>query len=1185
MDKEFAMKLRCLCTLGVLLAASPYLSAQAQANIVGTVTDPSGAAVANVNIVVSSQMLGFTRSYRSNSDGEYTAARIPLGDYTLTAEAPGFEILKQTGITLNAGQTLRVDLRLKLGTATQEVTVQGNNPTVDTDTAAISGVVVGTQISELSIPSRNFVNLALLIPGAAPLGGGFDPNSVSDLATDTLPVNGLPGNMNNWEVDGINNVDQGSGSDSLQIYPSLESIAEFRVSTSNYSAEYAKSGSAMIEVVTKSGSSTFHGSAFEFVRNDAFNATDWFLRRAGQPKAPLKHHEFGFTVGGPFYIPGHYNENKQKTFFFVSEEWRRYRDGTIINAKVPSLLERKGNFTECDPTSSNYNIIVASGCQVPNNAATGLPFAGDTVSVNPSAATLIDALVPLPNNGPITYTKAPSLPTNFREDTVRVDQNFTEKARLFVRYTQDAYTQVFTPTLWTAAQFGTVKTPLSIPAKNSVMHLTNSFRPDLLNEFIFGYSTDYWTATSAVGADSVSGSILKPANFGIASIFPAAASGPWLPAISVQGGGPSFSEDTGYPYSYTNPALTFKDNLVWSKGKHVLKFGAFLLKDELNHVIPNGGFDSQGVLSFSNSSSVTTGNALADMFLGKIASYSQTGLITNGQLVGGFTRGHYRQIDFEPYFQDDWRVSNRLTLNLGLRYYFVTPWVDHTTPNTVASIFVPSLYDPSRQAQLDSAGNIIPGTGANWLTYGNGLVECGTNSIPKGCTTLPHLTFSPRLGFSYDPTGSGKMVIRGGYAYTYDTSNAHMTAANRYGGPPVIATLNASNIDGFANVQPGAIAPVFATDLLTHQALPQIQHFSLGVQHEFIDKSVLTVGYVGTIGRHLQRIRNINQVPVGAGIQNVPSLANTPGCDAAGNCDVQYILIHTLEPPTFFAPYRGFTAINNAEAEANSNYNSLQVDFRHNVGHGLTLQAFYTWSHTLDNVFGGGGTSTSSTGINDYDPRRWYGTSSLNQAQAFSMNYVYALPFFAHADNHILRSVLGGWQLSGVTTFSLGPPLNFTCGLAGMASGVGGAVLCNRIGDFRVKKATVIDPQFGPTPTWFDPSTIGQITISQLAANNEPGMFGDMRKNPITGPGRNNWDMGLTKNFQVPWFNNEHSTLQLRWETFNTFNHPQWSAVNLFCSSLTAPGQPCNGPNNIGNGEVSNDFGPRVMQLGLKFAF
>ena len=228
------------------------------------------------------------------------------------------------------------------------------------------------------------------------------------------------------------------GSDSLQIYPSLDSIAEFRVSTSNYSAEYAKSGSAMIEVVTKSGTNQFHGTAFEFLRNDALNANDWFLNRAGQPRQPLKHNDFGFTLGGPVYIPDLYNTNKQKTFFFVTEQWRRYRDGTVINAKVPSTRERQGDFSECDPASPNYNAVVASGCQLPTNPATGALFPGSIVPVDPSAATLLDALIPLPNDGPITYTKAPSLPTNFREDGVRVDHNFSDTVRLFVRYTQDA---------------------------------------------------------------------------------------------------------------------------------------------------------------------------------------------------------------------------------------------------------------------------------------------------------------------------------------------------------------------------------------------------------------------------------------------------------------------------------------------------------------------------------------------------------------------------------------------------------------------------------------------------------------------------------------------------------------------------------------------------------------------------
>ena len=1176
----------------ILLGCSFFLvtavaSAQQLATIVGTVADPSGAAVPGVTIRVSNPAKGFTQNYVSNSAGEYTAARIPLGDYTVTAEVTGFQRLTRSGITLDAGQTQRVDMQLQVGTTREHVTVVGNLPKVETDTAAISGVITGTQVSELSIQARNFANLALLIPGAAPIGGGFDPNTIGDIATDTLPINGLPGNMNNWEIDGTNDVDQGSGSDSLQIYPSLDSIAEFRVSTLNYSAEFAKSGSAMIEVATKSGSSQFHGTAFEFVRNDVLDANNWFLNRTIAPpggnaaKQPIKHNNFGFTFGGPFYIPDHYNTSKQKTFFFVSEEWRRYRDGTVLNAGVPSVLERQGDFSECDPTSPNFNAIVASGCQLPTNRATGTTYANDTVPVDPNAKTLLDALIPFPNNGVVGYTKAPALPTNVREDTIRVDQNISDKVRLFVRFTQDGYNQEYIPSLWTSAEFATVKTGMSVPCRNAVLNLTTTLRPNLMNEFIAGYSSDVWHVSSTVGSDSPSGSILRPSGFGLQTIFPAAASGPVLPGLLVYGGGPYFSEDTGYPYWYWNPGSEFKDNLVWTRGKHTLKFGAYFLYNRLNHIVPNGGYDSQGYLTFAPWMNLSTGNGMADMFLGRIAGFTETGKVLNGQLVGGFADGHYRQEDFEPYFQDDWRVNHRLTLNLGLRYYYFTPFKDNSNP-TVASIFVPSQYNSADQAQLNASGNLVPGTGATWVNYGNGLDECGAGSIPRGCVALPHKTPSPRFGFAWDPTGSGKTVIRGGYSLTFDSSNAHFTAAGRYGGPPVIGTLSAYNINGYANVVPGALAPVYMLSQPLFQHLPEFDQYSLGVQHEFPGNNILSVGYVGTLGRHLERERNINQVPDGATTENVPALAGTTGCDAVGNCNVQSILINSIEPSTFFAPYRGYTQIAQSESSAISNYNSLQVSFRHNMGHGLTFQGIYTWAHTLDDTL-----RATPTGVDDYDLRRWYGTSALNQAQVLVLNYVYSLPFFAHSTNHFIHSSLGGWQVSGITTLSTGPPVNgfYKCGISGLASGVGGSVMCNSLGKVGVKKGVIDDPQFGPTPSWFDPGTIGQITLPQLLANNEPGMFGYMGRDAFTGPGRNNWDGGLTKNFDLPWFNGEHSTLQFRWETFNTFNHPQWNGVSFYCSGLTLPGQPCNGANNIGNGEVSSAYNPRITQVGLRFVF
>src|SRR5271156_5723706 len=344
-----------------MIFLAPYgASAQDLANINGTVTDQPGPVAPAASVTVSNPDRGFVRKLVSDSQGEYTAARVPIGSYVITVEKAGFQKLVRSGITLQVGQTLRADLQLQIGSATQEVVVNASATRVDTESGAISDVVTGSQVSQLNLNARNFANLATLVPGAATLGSGFDSSHVGVLADAAISFNGLPVNIQNWEVDGTNNIDQGSGSGSIMTYPSVDSIAEFRVSTSNYSAEYGKSGGANIEVVTKSGTRNFHGTLFEFVRNDRFDANDWFINRtitgdgSSAPQTPLKRNNWGFTLGGPVYIPGHYNTDKNKTFFFVSEEWRENREGTVINSSVPTLRMRTGNFSQCDPASSNY---------------------------------------------------------------------------------------------------------------------------------------------------------------------------------------------------------------------------------------------------------------------------------------------------------------------------------------------------------------------------------------------------------------------------------------------------------------------------------------------------------------------------------------------------------------------------------------------------------------------------------------------------------------------------------------------------------------------------------------------------------------------------------------------------------------------------------------------------------------
>jgi Carboxypeptidase regulatory-like domain len=1171
------MKLRRALAVVLLLFVVGAAKAQDLATIVGTLTDDSGGAIPDAQVTVSNADRGFTRVVSSDTSGFYSVNRVPIGSYSIAVEKPGFQRIIRTDINLNVGQTLRVDFQLKIGTVAEKIEVSGNPTAVETETSAISHVVTSSQVSQLNLEARNFANLATLVPGAAALASGFDPSSVGDLANSTISFNGIPGNYNNWEVDGTNDVDQGSGSNSLMVFPSVDSIAEFRISTSNYSAEYAKSGGAQIEVVTKSGTRDFHGDLFEYVRNDAFDANDWFLNQAGQPRDPLKRNNYGFTLGGPIFIPNHYNKERNKTFFFVSEEWRSYRQGTIIRQPVPSALQRQGNFGECDPSSPLYNSAVAAGCAVPINPATGTQFPNDIVPVNPTASTLLNGLIPLPNTGANLYVASPSLPTEFREDMFKIDQNFGDKIRLFVRYTQDAYSQDFIPTLWSSANYGTVVTKWSSPAKSLVFHLTQTLKPNLLNEFIFSMSADVNLVDNVTGFDSPANSIFKPSDFSIQTIFPENQNQPFLPGISFGGGVPfqGNAESTGFQFYFWDPQTAFKDNLIWSRGRHTLKTGFFLLDNHIN-TSTNIGQSTQGFFNFSSSSSLTTGNALADMFLGRIASYSEYGRVVNGQLVGGRGVGHWRQWDFEPYVQDDFRVNRRLTLNMGVRYYWLTPFFDASNP-TNDSIFIPSDYVASAQAQLDSGGNVLPGTGATYLNYGNGLYECGVSPIPKGCQKSYRKTISPRFGFSWDPLGDGKTAIRGGYALNYDSSNPLFAGAGFNGNAPTTATLNIYNILGYGSIGPGGLGTVSFSDVPTQGKWPQIQQYSLGIQRELPAQHLLGLSYVGTQGRYLQQTLNINQVPIGSTTQVVPALigSDTPGCNnVTGLCNVQQVLISEAQPPLFFAPYRGYSNIEMRSPSGNSNYNSLQVSLRHPTGFGLMYEVAYTWSHTLDNIV--------TNGIEDSDVARWYGNSSLNQAQMLIINWVYQLPFYKNTTNQWAKQLLAGWQIGGINTFVTGPPLNFTCGINGLSTGIGGNVGCNALGPMVTKKGMLNDPNLGPTPGWFDPASVGQPTLAQLAANNQPGMFGDMGKNTLVGPGRNNWDLALMKNFVLPWFSGEHSTLQFRLETFNTFNHPQWQGVNTGCSGQTAPGAPCTGDV---MGEVNSAFSPRILQLGLKFIF
>jgi hypothetical protein len=1206
-------------TLGALFLFSAVVCAQDTANIVGAVTDTSGAVIPNAKIVVSNPNRGFSRDLTSNSAGEFSVSRIPIGDYVVTAEATGFQKLVRSGITLDVGQTLRIDMQLPVGQINQEVTVSGNIAKVETENATVSDVVTSGQIENLNLNGVNALSLETLVPGAVEDNGNDTSHLGHGGAEPSISFNGNRMEYSNLEIDGGNNSDEGSGGNGGDTTPALESIAEFRISTSNYGADVGQHAGAVIEIATKGGTKDFHGSAYEYVRNDTMDANDWFLNQTiapvggNAPKTPLKWNIFGYTLGGPFYIPGVYNTTKSKTFFFWSQEWARYREGSVISANVPTTRMRQGDFSECDPNSPNANqIVISQGCAVPtvNGAPTDM-----ISSINPNASAMLNAFLPLPNNGIDGYRAASSLPTNFSEEQIRVDQNVNDKLSLFVRFTNDGWDQTVAPVLWSSSKYDSAVTNFNVPARAAVLHLTYNFRPNLMNEFVMAFADDPHVINDHVGPSSPAHSVDKPSGWTAANFFPANATDTELPSISISGGtAGSYEEDLGnFVGKYnTNPIYSWKDNVAYTVGRHTLKFGWYLEKYQKNEQF---GFNTQGFYTFAVGWPGSTGNALADMYLGNIAQYEEGTLNFNGQPVGGYGYGHFRRTDFEPYFQDDFKVSRRLTLNLGVRYYLFVPFHDVSRPQNFDSTFVPSYYNPALEDLLafsPQTGSPIlvsdPATGHvdNFTDFGNGLVNCGKGAVVAGCVKPYYGSIGPRFGFAFDPTGSGKMAIRGGYGIYFEPGNGNESnIEGEEGNAPFVLSPSGYNIAGYSNVVPGAYGPPSILSLPFYMKPPSSQQFNLDVQRQLGANNILTVSYVGNLGRHLGTGRNLNQIPVGVGTVNAPALAGfagtdklnpgntSPMCDAVGNCSVQRILENTQQPSEFFVPYVGYTTIDNKQNTAVSSYNALQVNFRHTTGYGLAFQGSYTWSHMIDDstntYFATYGAGSPANVDANYDLSRWKATSDLNRTQVLVMNYVYNIPFFKGSSYAAVRQGLGGWQFSGITSFYTGEPTEseaagtpFACGVNGFASGIGTGVRCNTVGPLKIHKGVVDDPQFGPVPTWFNPNVITQPLASQLAANDEPGMFGYMGRNALTGPGRNNWDLALHKEFKLPWVRKEGSTLQFRLDTFNSFNHPQWKTINASCAGTISFGQPCT---QVGNGEVASAWRPRNVELGMKLNF
>ena len=1144
--------------LFVLLLLSPSLLAAQEATVVGTVTDPAGNVVPDITITVTNIQTGAIRTLLTNDVGQYVAPGLPIGKYDLKAESSAFSVLESKGVVLNVNDRVRIDFQMMLGTKKETVVVESNALAVQSDSSEQSSLVGGQQISELSTNGRSIYTYMVLTTGAANLMPDFQPpTSVGALAYASFNGNRPAHNL--FLLDGGENYDRGAGGNSI-IMPSIDAIAETQTLTSNYSADYGLSSGATISSALKSGTKTFHFSLWEFFRNDALDARNYF-NAAPTPVAELRYNVYGFNAGGPVIFGKRYNAKNSRTFFFYNMEWRKLIQGQTLNQPVPLPSTYGGNFSAAGlgvdqlhvpavcQVSPAIQAQFASAGQALSGCTEGAPDPAKQVafSNNVIPASLLDTnaqalltaggkydgIFPAPTNGN-SFIGGNNLPTNVREEIVRIDENVSDKFTIYGHLVAEQVSQSYGTTLFSPGNVPTTGTSFGNPAYAAVVHTTDVISPNLVNEASFNYNGNR-VALLPLGLVSA------PSDFKFNRFFTGPNTANRIPSIFlVETTGSIYTSGVTPWYNSAND-YQVRDDVSWIKGRHQFKIGGSLM---LYQKVQDWFQITQGTFVFDG---FYTGNDFADYLLGYANRYHEAAIQGTG---------HWNSVSIAAYFQDNYRVNKRLTLNLGLRW----DGIPHTyEANNQMSNFYPNLYNPADTAILNPGNQTIspnsPGLGtsptpvlAGQKFYVNGVGICGIN-LPSGCVNGAWLNFGPRLGFAYDLTGSGKTVLRGGYGLMYERVQGN-DVYNTAGNVPFSASVNFPNVslsDPKTSLLTGATLPasIPVSSLVglnqNEYAPPRSSQFSLGIQQAF-GGAILSVAYVGSQNRH----------------QNFYSETNLPPRSLLPGFVTNSALAQTYNASV---PYVGYTSVSMAQNEANGNYNSVQVAFRgSSLKNDLTWQIGYTYSRTKDASYGNGNGGDLNSISNPYEGWKYdYGPSAFDIRNIFFTNFVYQIPLLKNSNNHLLKTALGGWEISAIISASSGAPLNI--GLAG-------------------QNVANIVPNTANRPnvsgTLKNPHTVNQWFDTSVFSVPAPGTWGDEPPNAVRGPGRDNWNISLFKNFL---FNADRGTnLQFRVEFFNIWNHPQWIG-DTFNGGISTN----YGASNFG--AVTSAHDPRTIQLALKFSF
>ena len=1198
-----------LTTAVLVLTIQPTWAQETTGAISGTVKDPSGAVIANAKVKLTDTEKNIdVRTAITGGGGEFSFAQLPVSRYSLTVEANNFETFVVNAIVLHVNDKLTFFPTLRVGAASQVVSVEAAAQQVNLQDAVAEGVVTGTQVRELAMNNRVWTQLITLVPGVSDSNstdqyylGATNPLSPTATNTSGFQVNGGRREQNSFLVDGMDNVDRGSNL-TLLSFPSVDTISEFRIVRGVYDPELGRSGGAQINVITRSGTSALHGGVYEFFRNDFLNANNYFNNLNAVKRPKLRYNDFGGTVGGPVYIP-HLYEQRNKTFFFVSEEGRRVITYTNTSAVVPTPAMQQGTFIH--PVCTDWTFVAGSpgACN-----ATGTQIA----SIDPVAAAYIKDLYskfPTPQSGFNLLSTLNNL-SNYREDMVKIDHIVSSKLTLTGKILRDTIPTIEAGGLFTGLPInGIATTSTNSPGHQYSIHATGTLSPTLIVDGGYGFS--YGAILShVIGAENFSSS---PDVQSALKGFPFTNGLGRVPAITISNG---TGITTFGPYNDYNRNQTINGNVTKVVGPHTMKFGGIFYhynkhENQLSGS-NNGSFSFIGTNAPAGTS--TFEQSWANFLLGNASgapSFQQADQDVTANIFDN---------QFEYYAQDTWRVKSNLSVTYGFRHSFFRQPTDASGPggSSRLSSFDPAVWDAAKAPCIIASGSIdvtltngIPTSSACNPNYSplNGIIYVSPPNYhgftgvksPYGSKVGKEFNraIAPRIGIAWDPFGKGRTSIRTGYALFYDSGMFFGNAELNLALNPGFVTNDTFNNVTFSNPQGATATTVASTAAPTinlrmpiHYKSPYTQQWSLDVQQQIGTGWFMDLGYFGNTGVNLPGFVDTNAPVPGAWTKCAAPNTCTSGANViqftAANggaaCNgLPCVTSSNTNRLNVLRPYLGYAGLNDFENIFSSNYHSLQAQVQKRFARNSLVNVAYTWSHGLTTDWADRSTGAvipqSYTSIKPNN----YGPNIADRRHVVTGNFVYDLPWM-QSQKGVVGHILGGWELSGVQTFQTGLPITVSETGAGLVdvAGLGclGSTPCSLRPDMVGNPDLSAPHKLGQ---WFNANAYacyGNAKVSLLASGactpyTGQSNIGTARPGSARGPGFWRTDLGLFKNLKFT----EHFNGQLRLETFNTFNH-------------TNPLQP-GGPGGSGSASITsgvfdqsqNARDPRLLQLGMKVNF